>query len=95
MFSGSGFLDWQRYMAPLTAASREILFWSRMVPVARSMAARAFTYELLAATSVDRAWASKLSYWMTKKLVEAPTSNLACSAASDSSCNLRASTAAS
>ena len=50
-------------------------------------AALAFTYELRAATSVERACASRLSYWMTKKLVEAPTSNLAYSAESDSSCN--------
>ena len=52
---------------PLRAWSKEMWFSSRMVPVARCSAARAFTYELLAATSVEFACASRLSYWITKK----------------------------
>jgi hypothetical protein len=47
---------------PLIAASTLMWFSSRIVPIARCNAALAFTYELRAATSVERACASRLSY---------------------------------
>src|ERR1039458_6284997 len=88
--------EWRRhsYILPRTAASNEIRLSSRMEPVARCSAALAFTYELCPATSVDFACASRLAYWMTKKLVEEPTSNFDCSASSDSFCRRVASVAA-
>ena len=87
--SGSG-LPPSSYF-PLIAASMLMWFSSRIEPVARCNAAFAFTYELWAATSVELGLRQQALVLNHEETVEAPTSNLACSASSDSCCKRRAS----